>query len=1011
MKKKYVLILALLVNFMAFSQITFTDANFENALVNEICVDTDGDGMADATADTDLSGDISTAEAQAITWLEIVNQDITNIDEIDEFTNLEYLNLSDNDIPAADFSSNTTLTNLRLSSNKFANIDLSALVNLEYLYVGFNQLTDITLGNFTELKTLSLPNNSLSTIDLSDFDNLLKLDISQNELTTITLTNLVDLQELSLFGNALTTITLTNNNALNRLNLKENQLASVNLANLTGLVELDLSSNQLVNVNLATNTALNKLSINDNQLTNVTVTGLAVLEELYLSSNQISTINLSSNPDLKNLGLANNNLNTLDLSSNPALISLGVSENNLAVLDLSSNPVVETIYADENNLTNINVTNCTVLERLYAKDNQLAAIDLSNNTALEILNLRDNFFVATSVLDLTNNINLEYLNLQGNNFTNLDLTQNVALEELILRGNAFTTIDLSANINLKFANLKSNDLTDIDLTNNINLQMLDIAFNELLALDVSANTQLSSLFMNDNDNLTTLFIKNGIQVDFGDDADGLEDLSLIYVCADEANLTYYEGLVLSQGYTDCSVNDFCSYDPLSSTYKLQGNVSYDFGADGCDATDTPAEFLKFEITNGTDTFYLLANQLGNYNIPLEAGTYTITPIVPNTTYFEVTPTDATVTFPNAIGDEITENFCITPLGDFDDFEVTIVPLTVARPGARAKYKIIYKNQGTTSFTGDLNFTYQSNLMTYDTADTAPDSNTGGVIQWNLVDFAPFSTGEITVEFILNTPTDATNPVNQGDILNYTADMVDGTSANVATFTLAHEVQNSFDPNDKRCLEGKNIGIEQIGDYLTYMIRFENTGNAHALNIVVEDVIDVSKFDISTLRTIDASHTCQTFIEGNLVKFVFDDILLHWEDDKNDGYVVFKIKTLDTLQISDVIENTAEIYFDYNEAIVTNTAQTTIGTLGVDNLDLDTSIAVYPNPASNVIHISADNNLKEVSIFNVLGNEVYRNSIENSTLKQSVSLENLTSGVYFIKVKSVKGNFLDKLIIR
>lgn len=51
----------------------------------------------------------------------------------------------------------------------------------------------------------------------------------------------------------------------------------------------------------------------------------------------------------------------------------------------------------------------------------------------------------------------------------------------------------------------------------------------------------------------------------------------------------------------------------------------------------------------------------------------------------------------------------------------------------------------------------------------------------------------------------------------------------------------------------------IGDYVHYKIRFENTGTFPAQNIVVTDLIDISKFDISSLQMIDAFYSCTTRI--------------------------------------------------------------------------------------------------------------------------------------------------------
>ncbi|WP_196889402.1 T9SS type A sorting domain-containing protein [Aureivirga sp. CE67] len=1031
MKKKYIFLLAFLVSAMAFSQITFNDDNFKNALLTQNVVDTDDDGIADAPVpeSTTDPGEIDQADAALITFLDVSGYDIVDFTGIEEFTGLEFLNASYNDATTVDLSALSALKNLRFSSNDLESIDLPTGTpnNLEYLYLGFNELTESTIGNINScenLLTFSAPNNKISDIndslalDVADFLNLLRLDVSQNELQDFDLSQNTELIEVNLHTNSIDgTYNFNDNSELKKLNLKNNELSSITIGNHPELTEIDFSNNSLTGTyNFSINPALMKISINQNSIIGVITDGLEFLEELYASNNNISAIDLTGNINLKKLGLTNNSLFNINLDDNIKLETIGISENNLNALtflyaDGEEYEFLHTIYADENQLSQVNVTKCIALKNLYLKDNQLQGasnLDLTENGFLEDLNLRDNFFENGYELDLTGNPLLRKLNLQGNNFTELEVGINTNLEELNLRGNDFVTVDLATNVNLKYLNLKSNELTSFDASDLTNLEYADLAFNELLELDFNNNTALTELYINDNNLFYALFIHNETQVYLGEDGDGLEGLSLIYLCANDYNLEYYQNLVELQNYVDCSVNDFCEYDPLASTYLLQGNVEYDFGAASCTTTNIQGEYIKLEIDNGSGTpFYVVTNATGEYKIPLEAGTYTVTPVIENPAYFESTPANFTVTFPNGTGDTITQDFILSQLGDFDDFEIEILPITDARPGARVRYKIIYTNKGTTCFTGDLTFSYDAVVMTYDEATVNPDL-IGNPLTWNIENLAPFSSEEIIVDFILNPANDPTDPLSQGDILNLSATL-DIPGAPV-TATYDHEVINAFDPNDKKCMEGDFLTLDMIGEELTYRIRFENTGNAHALNIVVEDEINPEMFDISTLKVIDASHECKTFIEGNTVKFVFEDIYLHWEDDKNDGYVFFKIKTLDTLKLDDTVENTAEIFFDTNHPIVTNTATSVFGVLNIADQFKDQSISVYPNPAKNQISISADNAIKNIQIFDILGASVLERNMSADQNNTLLSLENLNSGVYLIRVESEKGSYSDKLII-
>src|SRR5690554_4725229 len=85
-------------------------------------------------------------------------------------------------------------------------------------------------------------------------------------------------------------------------------------------------------------------------------------------------------------------------------------------------------------------------------------------------------------------------------------------------------------------------------------------------------------------------------------------------------------------------------------------------------------------------------------------------------------------------------------------------------------------------------------------------------------------GEYYIEF--NAPTDPEFPLNNGDELNFLATVNpidDDETAEDNKFILTQYVVNSFDPNDKICLQGTSISPEEVGEFVYYKIRFENTG--------------------------------------------------------------------------------------------------------------------------------------------------------------------------------------------
>ena len=71
-------------------------------------------------------------------------------------------------------------------------------------------------------------------------------------------------------------------------------------------------------------------------------------------------------------------------------------------------------------------------------------------------------------------------------------------------------------------------------------------------------------------------------------------------------------------------------------------------------------------------------------------------------------------------------------------------------------------------------------------------------------------------------------------------------------------------------------------------------------------------------------------------------------------------------------------------------------------------AVYPNPTYGLVKIEAEN-IKSVSIFNILGEKVFEGSADGNAFEYDFSHQ--TAGVYFIKVETAKGVETKKVTVR
>jgi hypothetical protein len=702
---------------------------------------------------------------------------------------------------------------------------------------------------------------------------------------------------------------------------------------------------------------------------------------------------------------------------------------NLEYLTISFLPKVTSVNLNTlTNLKSLSITNCSIssldvsslinLDKLSCHNNQLASLDIHGLNKLTDVDCSNNNLTS---LDAGNLLNLHGIHCENNKLNDIKFNNSLNLGVLVCNNNNLTKLDLSeSNITLLYCN--DNKLESLNLINS-KLLYLQVMNNSLTSLDLSSLYGYYSLDCSNNPLLKSLNLKNGwltqVAYNFGydiyGDPKGVGSTSYVnfdkcpaleYICDDDFDFTGMKRVIDQYGYKNCSLNSYCSFKPGGTNYSIQGTNKIDITKNGCDPLDITYPNLKFSVSGVTGTSNFISNSTGTYNIPVQLGTYTITPFLENPYYFSISPANAVISFPTQ-NSPYDQDFCITPNGSRTDLEVVILPTNNARPGFDSTYKIIYKNKGNTIQSGTVSLKFDDEILDLVSINPSASSQTINNLSWVFTNLKPLESREITIFLNLNGPTE-TPAVNIGRILKYTTSItslaVDETPID-NVFDLNQTVVGSYDPNDKTCLEGSIITPSLIGQYVHYMIRFENTGTYAAQNIVVKDMIDLSKFDISTLIPTSSSHSFVTKIsEGNKVEFIFENINLPFDDATNDGYVAFKIKTKPTLQVGDSFTNEANIYFDYNFPILTNKATSKFQTT-LDNQDFEFSnyFILYPNPVSNVLNINSKQaiEIQSLAIYDILGQLVI--AVPNAKTVSNIDVSKLRTGTYFIKVKSDKGS--------
>ena len=314
--------------------------------------------------------------------------------------------------------------------------------------------------------------------------------------------------------------------------------------------------------------------------------------------------------------------------------------------------------------------------------------------------------------------------------------------------------------------------------------------------------------------------------------------------------------------------------------------------------------------------------------------------------------------------------------------------------------------------GQVNLVYPQNLVAFIESDIPFDTSDTDSFTWYFNNLEPFQTFSVMMTFNVNPPTDPNFPVNIDDILTYIATanpIIDDITPENNVFILDQTVVGSFDPNDILCLEGEDILIDKVGDFVHYRIRFENTGTFPAENIVVENVIDPQKFEVSSLQVLSGSHEFVTHITGNRIEFIFEAINLPFDDANNDGFILYKIRTLTTLAEGDSFTNSAAIYFDFNFPIETNNYSTIVvpENLSINDYETSDDLTIYPNPVGDVLTYHTESRIETIQIFSLLGTLTKEISPNHDT--HDINVSNLAEGVYIIDFKSKNRNTIKKFI--
>lgn len=428
-----------------------------------------------------------------------------------------------------------------------------------------------------------------------------------------------------------------------------------------------------------------------------------------------------------------------------------------------------------------------------------------------------------------------------------------------------------------------------------------------------------------------------------------------------------------------------------------------------DAGEPAIAGAYLRASGNANTYWANADSTGYYDVAVMPGSYTTTLQLNNygTCVGTVCTSHYTSSF-SAIGQTSSGN-------DFGmDLSAQTYDLGVhsgcsrSIPGTTKDYWVYYYNHGITAAPNTvLTFTHDPNITLANTnpAYTSYDATTH-LITWNLGNLAANGNWiQVHMTFdVPNTLTLGTYLSGLAEIAPTAADCYSGDNIE----SISDMVSGSHDPNEKEVYPAGNLSASET--VLHYTVRFQNDGNAPADLVVVRDTLSPN-VDPGTVVPGASSHPYKFTLSGNgALTFTFEGINLPdsiHDEPHSKGFVNYTVHTRPNLPLGTQVNNTANIYFDFNPAVVTNTTtnersdfQTGIKSVNGDNAMV---VSVSPNPVQDkaTLHITGATGEVQMDLTDVAGQKV----METKTGNKDITLDSrmFANGMYLYTVKDALGN--------
>jgi uncharacterized repeat protein (TIGR01451 family) len=357
-----------------------------------------------------------------------------------------------------------------------------------------------------------------------------------------------------------------------------------------------------------------------------------------------------------------------------------------------------------------------------------------------------------------------------------------------------------------------------------------------------------------------------------------------------------------------------------------------------------------------------------------------------------------------------------------DINISAISLTNPAPGSSTTYQVVLVNQGSQMVPSGIVRFIKDSKTDFISALPAPAIAAGDTITWNYTNLAVTD----TLKFLLTLKIENQPPLDPNDTLLFDiTSPLSNDSDTTDNAILMKQVVGANHENAKTETHGGTINAahSDLGEYLNYVIRFENRTTDTVTDLLITDTID-NTLDFTSFEMIGASHTHRMNLNDRTVNWNFYGIKLTpiaVNPQASAGYVAFRIRVQKNLPVNTVITNTATIWFDDLVTVKTNTS-TTILTDSHKEEDVirsgQLSFRIIPNPTAGPVNFQVNSSIHGdayVKLFNSIGQLLFIKKLGPVTAAQTqtfpLQLTGLAGGLYFVVVNVNEAQSVRQLMIR